>query len=108
TPLHAIFANMIDHEQGSIFWCLLFVHQYLRWLEGKRPLHLVGCMLAVTMAVQFDWPGYYIAFFVAVHAFVHGIVRGHSDRFWKREWSFVAIFSVVVLANFAAFAGFIW
>lgn len=107
-PLHLIFANMIDHEQGSIFWCLLFLFGYTRWLESAK-LRFVGlCFAAVSMAVQFDWPGYYIAFFVAVHALLHGIV--HQTRWlqWRREYSFIPAFSAVVLLNAALFFGYIY
>ncbi|PIE18274.1 MAG: hypothetical protein CSA66_04890 [Proteobacteria bacterium] len=109
TPLHLIYANMVDHEQGSIFWCLLFVYWYLRWLDDGRRRHFVGTLVAVTFAVQFDWPGYYLAFFVALHALLHGVYRGRRPgRWWRREFGFVGWFSLTVLANFALFVGWIW
>ncbi len=102
TPLHSIFANMIDHEQGAIFFLLLTVYQYVRWLEGYARWRFALILFAITCAAQFDWPAYYIAFFVALHAFVRAI----RARKWCPEWTFLLVFSVVVLVNFGGF--FLW
>ncbi len=107
TPLNLIFANMVNHEQGGIFWCLFYVHMYLLWLDAYRTRHFVGIMVGVTMAVQFDWPGYYIALFVVLHAFFRGLRLQERWLQWRPEFTFVVVFSVVVLANFALFYSFI-
>ncbi len=107
TPINLIFANMINHEQGSLFWCLAFVGAYLAWLDTARTRWLVAACAATTMAVQFDWPGYYIAFFVAVHALSVGLRRVPGLLRWRREYTFVVVYSVVVLANFIGFFGWI-
>lgn len=67
-PLHLIYANMIDHEQGGIFWSLAACHLYLRWLEAPRRGLAVATLASVIASVQFDWPGYTIAFTLFVHA----------------------------------------
>ena len=109
TPLHLIFANMINHEQGGIFWCLCTLYGYLSWLEGRRWKQLVATLFAITVAVQFDWPGYYIAFFIAVHLVVIILRRlaGGGPRIRRPpELSFLLIFSAVVLTNLVGF--FYW
>lgn len=108
TPLHTIFANMIDHEQGAIFWSLLSVWAYLRFREEDRRRHLVICLVAISCAAQFDWPPYYIAFFVAIHALVMGLHGGRPILRWRREWTFLVVFSAVVLLNFGAFFAWIY
>jgi hypothetical protein len=102
TPLHTIFANMIDHEQGAIFFVLLTVYQYVRWLDGYARWRLVLMLATISLGAQFDWPAYYIAFFLAVHAFVRAV----RARKWCPEWTFVIVFSIVVLINFGGF--FLW
>lgn len=119
TPLHTIFANMINHEQGGLFWCLLLIERYLIWLERRRGEWSIH--LAVTMAMQFDWPGYYFAAFIGLHALVEALsprrvaeVGGPDSPeaawagrpLWARG-AFLARFSVVVLINAAAFFGWI-
>ncbi len=111
TPLHTIFANMIDHEQGGLFWCLLLIDRYLRWLDTRRREWVIH--LAVTMAMQFDWPGYYFAFFIGVHALVDALSARSTDGsawaarpLWRRL-GFLTRFSVVVLVNVVAFFGWI-
>lgn len=105
-PINLVFANMIDHEQGGIFWCLLCVYSYILWLRGYRVRHLILALASITAAVQFDWPGYYIAFFIVLHSLVTGIVRHRGVLRWRPEYTWVAVFSVVVLANFVGF--FTW
>jgi len=106
TPLNLIFANMINHEQGSIFWCLLFLYAYCRWHQTGLWRHTVLALVSITFAAQFDWPAYYLAFLVALHALATGI-RRHPGWFrWRPEYTWLAVFSGVVLVNFFGF--FLW
>jgi 4-amino-4-deoxy-L-arabinose transferase-like glycosyltransferase len=102
TPLNVIFANMVAHQQGGMFWSLAAVVAYLRWLDTGTTRHVALCTLAITLAAQFDWPGYYIAFAIAVHCMMTGL-RGAAPRSWIR---FLFAFSVVTLANLLGF--FFW
>ena len=104
TPLNLIFANMVNHEQGGIFACLCLLYAYLRWFETGRRSYALLCAVAVTLAVQFDWPGYYVAFAVAAHCIVAG-VRGKAPSGWR--W-FVSVFSAITLANLFAFLGWVY
>lgn len=105
-PINLIYANMIDHEQGGMFWCLLALFTYTRWAETHARRFFWGTMAAITMAVQFEWVGYYIALFAVIHAFYEGL--RHADGIeWRPEFTFVAVFSVVVLANAALFFSYI-
>ena len=106
TPLNLIFANMTNHEQGSIFWCLVLLYFYFRWLDTLRRRHLLLCLFAATMAVQFDWPGYYLSAMLASHALATGLRRHPGWISWRREYTWLTVFSVVVLANFFGF--FFW
>jgi hypothetical protein len=105
-PINLIFANMINHEQGGIFWCLVTVWAWTMWVRGGRWRYLLAACTAVTIATQFDWPGYYVAFFVAVHAVVLGWTRHRGMLRWRPEHTWIAVFSAVVLVNFAGF--FLW
>ena len=102
-PLNLVFATMVDHEQGGIFWSLVFLYTYARWREAGRIAHAALSFFAVTVAVQFDWPGYYFALFVAVHALASGLREGVRPFRWRPAFTYVAVLSCVVLSNFAAF-----
>ncbi|MBW2262864.1 MAG: glycosyltransferase family 39 protein [Deltaproteobacteria bacterium] len=104
-PMHTIFANMVDHEQAGMFWCLLLVYSYIRWLQTSRKIWFASTLISVTLAVQFVWPGYYIAFFLALHALVSALKRGFRPL-WKPEFTWVSSFVLVVLLNFLGF--FLW
>lgn len=106
TPLHLIFATMIDHEQGCIFWLLVCIDATLRYLERNRLRHLISGMVAISLAVQFDWPAYYLAFFLMLFVLLRGAIRRPGWLRWRPEYSWAAIFSAVVLANFVGF--FAW
>jgi 4-amino-4-deoxy-L-arabinose transferase-like glycosyltransferase len=106
TPLNLIFANMINHEQGAVFWCLLFLYAYCRWHQDGRWRHTALALVSISFAAQFDWPAYYLAFFVALHAFTTGVRRHPGWLRWRREYTWTAVFSAVVLINFFGF--FLW
>ena len=116
-PLNLIFANMVNHEQGCIFWSLGLLYSYLRWRDTALARYGALAFVCVSMAMQFDWAGYYIAFAVALHAFVEGVRAGRRARrrasaesspgLWNRRFTFVVVFSGVVLMNTAVFFGWI-
>jgi 4-amino-4-deoxy-L-arabinose transferase-like glycosyltransferase len=82
-PINHTFANMVNHSTGFIFWSLVTLECYLRWIEsppadtGKGAdgfaasgtPWLLGIFAAGFMAVSWDWPGYYVMFAIAVHWF---------------------------------------
>jgi hypothetical protein len=113
TPINAIYANMVDHEQGSLFCTIALIYAYCRWRERPGWKPLVGIMVAVTFSVQFAWPGYYVALFIVLHAFAAGLREpapsgGRRSVFaWRPDYTLCALFSVVVLANFGVFYAFI-
>lgn len=103
-PLHMVFANLVNHEPGGIFYCLLLVAGYVRWLE-RPSWKMAGLVfVALTLAGQFDWPGYYVAFFVAAHLFVSGL-RGNGPQGWL---VFFCAFCALTLINFFGFFGWIY
>lgn len=111
TPLPVVFANMIDHEQGCLFWLLVLLWSWHRWLhEGERKRDLALMLLAVSLAAQFDWPAYYFAFFLALHMAWRALASGKELglRWWQWRAAYTALgaFCVVVLANFVGF--FAW
>jgi 4-amino-4-deoxy-L-arabinose transferase-like glycosyltransferase len=104
TPLNLIFANMVSHQQGGIFACLCLLYAYLRWQQSGRLRYVFLCGAGVTLATQFDWPGYYVAFAVAAHCLTTGF-RGSAPPAWR--W-FLAVFSGLTLANLFAFFAWIY
>jgi len=90
-----------------VFWSLLFVVLYLRWVESGRRLHFVLSLAAATCGMQFDWAPYYFALFVAVHAFVRGARRLRRPLRWQPEFGYVGALTAVVAANFYAFYEFV-
>lgn len=106
-PLGAMFANMVNHEQGAIFWSLLFLYAYCRFFEEGSKRMAALSLLAVTVAIQFDWAPYHLALFVAIHAFLGGIRRQRRLLELRREHVLAVVLSIVVLSNFAAFYAFV-
>lgn len=104
-PVITIFAPMLDHEQGCFFFSLLYVGLYIAWLKDPDWKTFVGVLVTATLSVQYDWTGYYMALPVALHAFGYGIWKADKLLTWRREYTFVAVFSAVILVNFG---GFLW
>ena len=106
-PINLVFANMIDHEQGAIFWCIAHLFVYFKWFETRDSMWFWWAMATITFAVQFEWVGYYLALFTVIHAFIGGLADKESLLEWRDSYTFVVVYSVVVLGNAAAFFGYI-
>jgi hypothetical protein len=104
TPLNITFAGFVNHEQGGIFFCLALLLSYLRWLERPAWRWILLTLLMVTMAVQWDWPGYYVAFAIAVHCCCLA-VRKKAPKGWL---TFFVIFCAVTSINFLGFFAWIY
>ena len=90
-PVNHGYANMTNHSTGFILWGLLALDAHL---SGRRWLRLV----TIVLCCNWDWPGYYIAFAIALH-WVGSMWR---RRAWS-EWRDLAVFCVVVLVSFGGF-----
>ncbi len=90
-PINHGFANMTNHSTGFILWGLIALDAHLR---GRHWLRLV----AILLCCNWDWPGYYLAFAIAVH---------WLGSAWRRrafaEWRHGGLFCAAVLASFVGF-----
>ena len=107
TPLNLAYANMINHEQGCLFWCLILAHASLAWSRSRSKASLALALVAVSFAGQFDWSAYVYAFVLALAMSIRGLRSGGTVFRWRPEYLWVALFSLVVLANFFGFIAFI-
>ncbi len=106
TPLPLIFANMIDHEQGCIAWTLLMFLAFQAWQRSGRWPWLLLCLLATAMDAQWDWAAYYFMFFLALFALGSGLRQGRPWLRWRPAWTFLLVYTLIVLASFLGF--FLW
>lgn len=90
-PINHGFANMTNHSTGFILWGLLALDAHLKGRHGWKLLFVLVCC-------NWDWPGYYVAFAIAVH---------WAGSMWRRrawrEWSWFGLFCVAVLVSFVGF-----
>ncbi|MBN1772671.1 MAG: glycosyltransferase family 39 protein [Deltaproteobacteria bacterium] len=106
-PIQGLYAHLVSHEALGIFWCLLFVHLYLRWCETRLTSRLAASLLALAVALWTDWPAYYFALFVALHALETGLRRGGRPWRWRVEYAYVALVTALVAAGFLLFVVFV-
>jgi 4-amino-4-deoxy-L-arabinose transferase-like glycosyltransferase len=106
-PINLIFATMIDHEQGAIAWTLITLYAYFRWHETLSREWLVASLVGISVATQWDWSSYYVAFFMAMHAFFFRSGPPTPSRGLLRTHLYAFALSVVVLANAGAFFAFV-
>ena len=79
-PGMAIFANVVIHEQGTLFWIVAAVWAELRYVATRRAGFRAFALLAFFLALNFGWAAYFAAFFV----FLHALVRAYSHRHHAR------------------------
>lgn len=104
SPINAIFTNMSNHENGFIFWTLLFGLAYLRFIEARAPSATAPptvatasdaatsspaprwgrwyafALIAFFWSAMWDWPAYYCALIVACHWFAVIIAKYRRTR----------------------------
>ena len=102
TPLNLIFANMIDHEQGSIAFLLLALDGVATWFARGTRRAIAQTCIAFAVAAQWDWPAYPIAFLV----FCVALWRGRHRL--RVELPFLVSLAVTMLVSFGAFFAWIW
>ena len=68
-PINAIYTNMANNSAGFLFWGLLTLFLYIRPSRAPpwRPLPFTIFLASFAMTATWDWPGYYLAFCIAVH-----------------------------------------
>lgn len=106
-PIQAVYAHLVSHEAPGLFWCLLFVHLYLRWHETRAASRLVASLLALAVALWTDWPAYYFALFVALHALETGLRRGRPLWRVRVEYLYAGLLALLVAAAFLLFVAFV-
>lgn len=119
-PTNAIYINMSNHENGFIFWTLLWGYSYLKFLAARLPeggaapepgaprkrwlLPYLLMLLSFFWAAMWDWPAYYCALVFAVHwLFVirrRWVLSGRALRPVLPDLALLAGYSAFVLALF--------
>jgi len=108
TPLHLIFASMIDHEQGGIFWALLATYAAVQCLRAERRRDRILAVLASTAALQWGWGSYFVLAVVGASAvLVWSRARRPGMLRDRARWLSLALL-VTGLANVAAFFVHVW
>ncbi|MGB0678428.1 MAG: ArnT family glycosyltransferase [Polyangiales bacterium] len=100
-PLTTVFGRTATHEQGGLFWSLLFVHSYLRSNAHCRPRRAVLVALSLSMACQYDYPAYYLAYFVFCHLLARA--AGSAPTEARRLQRGAVALALLTLANLALF-----
>lgn len=105
TPLHLVFATMISHEQGGIFWSLAATGAATSALLSDRRKHLYLLAAATTLALQFAWGAHFVlcSYGLLVLALAARAERGSVAR--RRAVRVAGVLGVVGVVNVAAFAG---
>ena len=102
TPLNLVFANMIDHEQGSITFLLLALDGVATWFTKETRRSVVQACVGFAIAAQWDWPAYPIAFLV----FCVAIWRARHRL--RDELPFLVPLASTMLVSFGGFFAWIW
>jgi hypothetical protein len=93
-PINAIYLNMVNHQAGGLFWCLVSAYAYLEYREarygdGREQMRSSRRWLLATGAAFFfaSWWEYfanYLGLGIAVHWFFSSIARrGDAGAWWR-------------------------
>lgn len=125
-PINAIYANMTNHSTGFIFWALIALHCYLKWLQsadrtaqasganreatsgkGGGGAWLAALYGASFLALQWDWAAYYVMLVIALHWLVASFDPAHRALPrrgpFNREHAALAAFCLMTLASYGVF-----
>lgn len=130
-PINQGYANMTNHDTGCIFWSLLMLWCHIKWTEAadrppqaaaqrglkglvsQRPwLWAVGSFFCCLMAVNWNWPAYFMCFLMAWHwLYVSHDAAHRRLPHWfgfNREHALLALYCVFVLVNFFGFFALVY
>lgn len=79
-PGMAIFANVVIHEQGTLFWLVAAVWAELRYVATRRTRFRALALIAFFLALNFGWAAYFAAFFVFLHSLYRAFKHRHHAR----------------------------
>lgn len=110
-PINAIYANMANHSSGFILWSLIAFYCYFRFLEekDKHPTIIdskwkkwfILLLGSTFMATLWDWPAYYVAFFIFIHLMIQGFSQWIRNRkIWGLDVKLAFVYGLAVISFF--------
>lgn len=91
-PILAYYGRNVAHESAVLFWTLLLLTGYFRWLRGGQRHWLALMAVSVVVGVFYDWP---MCYFAVILFAVHWLATRRFSR---------PLFLATVVAAVGAFA----
>ena len=66
-PMDAYYGRMVDHEAVTLLFSLLTFYLYILWKEKRARGYLIGVFVALALAMLSDFPGYFVAPWLALY-----------------------------------------
>ncbi|HEX6245503.1 MAG TPA: glycosyltransferase family 39 protein, partial [Polyangiales bacterium] len=85
-PINGIYVNMVNHSTGFQLWTLVLLACYVRLRENRTRGWLVGMLVAAVMALQWDWPAYYVLPLVLLHLSLETLLHWRRDSAHGQRW----------------------
>ncbi len=98
-PMDAYYGRMVDHEAPTLLFSLLTFYFYTLWKKSRSSEHWIGIFVGLILAMLSDFPGYFVAPWLAIyHLF--------TERHRRDRWSFAVpllVFGVVFFLLWALY-----
>ncbi len=66
-PMDAYYGRMVDHEAPTLLFSLLAFYLYTLWRKSRSAEHLIGIFASLILAMLSDFPGYFVAPWLATY-----------------------------------------
>lgn len=80
TPMFLYYGRMVNHE--PVFLCLYFLIMllYLKFLEKRRDLYIVGITVSFILAYLTAWTAFYLSILLLIHYLIFGYKNIRDKR----------------------------
>jgi len=79
-PMDAYYGRMVDHEAPTLLFSLLTFYFYTLWRKDRSTEHLVGIFASLILAMLSDFPGYFVAPWLAAY---HVLTERRRNGRWS-------------------------
>lgn len=79
SPAFLYYGRMVNHEPVFLFFYFLIIYFYLRFLDERKNIYILGLIISFILAYLTAWPAFYLSVILLIHYLICGY-KNTKDR----------------------------